>query len=107
MDNIKNFNPTIQPAGMQPVGTGQPSKMVIIGVIIVLLIAAGAGYWWLYIRSASAPLPQPPAGIPESSSQNVIPEDDSSAVINQEIQAIEVNNTDADFQEVDNDLKQL
>ncbi len=101
-------NPTA-PAPSMPIppqdGTKKGSKLpLIIGVIVVLLILAGAGFW--FVTRSQAPKTEP-------TSQVTQPAPDVAALnaLNQQLEAdlnsIDVGDINQDLTEVDEDLKQL
>lgn len=99
----------VAPTPSMPIPPQEGSKKVgklplIIGIIVVLLILAGAGFWFMTRSQTSQP---------EPTSEVTQPAPDVAALntLNEQLEAdlnsIDVGNINQDLSEVDEDLKQL
>ncbi|MBI5306421.1 hypothetical protein HZB04_02465 [Candidatus Wolfebacteria bacterium] len=81
------------------------NKTVLIIVVIVGIIA-GAAYWYYYRMPAQTTIEENSASV-VSEGAGTLPENDTSAAIDQDVQNIDLNGSGTDFQEIDNNLNNL
>lgn len=79
------------------------NKNIIIAIVIILILAVfGAGLWyWQNQRAEISPVPSVPAA------EEVPAVGDTTGVINQELEGVDVNGLDPNFKEIDAELENL
>ena len=105
MEQQPNFNEQLSPVRLDS-PTPQGKKIFILFAIFVVLVLVGI-MWWLFIKEApQSQVPLTPAIAPPSPPE-FASEDDRSAVIEQDLETVDLGNIEGEFKEIDQDLKTL
>ncbi len=78
-------------------------NIIIIAIIILILLAIGIGFWFFSKPAVSPSAPIIPVGVKEESKIN----GDATAAINQELNSADLGDLDAEFNDIDAELKNL
>lgn len=102
----QNINPVMIP-GAEPSNKKSFVVFVVIGVVVVILIGLGIWYWQAQKDEVVAPAVNIPTAPETAQLPSAITKDDSTSVINQELENINVDDLNKEFQSIDADLQVL
>lgn len=75
------------------------NKQLVLATALIAVVMLGAGFWWL--NQKPLVIPEPPNSVPVSTAT------DTTTVIEQDLNAVDLGNLDAEFQTIDQDLNTL
>jgi flagellar basal body-associated protein FliL len=102
MPSMPNLNPQM-PQQQMPVGSKSHTGLIVTIIAVVLVLVAGGVYYMMFWQGAAAPEVVPPAQVQNQAT----PVADSAAAIDADLGATEDLDVDAEFKDIDADLKTL